>query len=172
MTEPVGADPAADPAADRPVLPAGYGTTAVEGGQLPWSWAAERLAGSRNYWLCTTTPDGRPHAMPVWGVWLDASVIFSTDPASRKGRNLARSAAAVVHLESGDDVVVLEGRVEVVRDKSLLRRIGDDYEAKYAFRIAPDNPAYGVYALRPAVAFGWRETDFPTSATRWRFARN
>ncbi len=166
MTEPVGAGPATD----RPVMPAGYGiTNGGRAGRLPWSWAEERLAGSRNYWLCTTAPDGRPHAMPVWGLWIERQLVFSTDPASRKARNLGRTPAAVVHLESGDDVVVLEGRVEVVRDASLLRRFGDDYEAKYAVRIPPHNPAYGVYALRVAVGFGWRETDFPTSATRWRF---
>jgi hypothetical protein len=38
---------------------------------LPFSHAEERLAKSRNYWICTTRPDGRPHSFPVWGFWLD-----------------------------------------------------------------------------------------------------
>ena len=57
----------------------GYGIAGPsEGtGLLPWAWAEERLSGSRNYWAVTLWPDGRPHAMPVWGVWDDASFWFS-----------------------------------------------------------------------------------------------
>ena len=35
---------------------------------LSWPEVAARLAEARNYWLCTTTPSGAPHAAPVWGV--------------------------------------------------------------------------------------------------------
>jgi hypothetical protein len=35
---------------------------------LSWPDVAARLAAARNYWLCTTTPSGAPHAAPVWGV--------------------------------------------------------------------------------------------------------
>jgi hypothetical protein len=34
---------------------------------LSWPEVAARLAVTRNYWLCTTTPMGAPHAAPVWG---------------------------------------------------------------------------------------------------------
>jgi hypothetical protein len=34
---------------------------------LSWPEVAARLATARNYWLCTTTPSGAPHAAPVWG---------------------------------------------------------------------------------------------------------
>lgn len=159
----------AAPRTSRPVTSPGYGIAGTTDGLLPWSWAADRLATARNYWLCTTGPTHRPHAMPVWGLWLDGAFAFSTDPASRKGRNLAANPAAVVHLESGDDVVVLEGRVEVVRDEEVLRRFCDQYDEKYAFRPDPSDAQYGIYLLRVAVALGWRETDFPASATRWSF---
>ncbi|MEI6136703.1 MAG: pyridoxamine 5'-phosphate oxidase family protein [Chloroflexota bacterium] len=33
--------------------------------------ALARLRTAMNYWIATTRPDGRPHAAPVWGVWLD-----------------------------------------------------------------------------------------------------
>ena len=62
-----------EPRAAPPLIPAGYGVSADASGAelLPWSWAAECLAGARNYWLCTARVDGRPHAMPVWAVWLE-----------------------------------------------------------------------------------------------------
>jgi hypothetical protein len=48
----------------------GYGIAGPEEGSglLHWSWAAERLAAARNYWVATVWPHGRPHVMPVWGM--------------------------------------------------------------------------------------------------------
>ena len=46
-------------------------------------------------WVCSTRPDGRPHAMPVWALWIDGALWFSTDPSSYKARNLARSPEGV-----------------------------------------------------------------------------
>jgi PPOX class probable F420-dependent enzyme len=154
-------------ATGRPEMPPGYGIHTEAAGTLPWSWARDQLTRARNYWLCTTRPDGRPHVTPVWGLWLDAAVLFSTDPHSRKGRNLAANPAAVVHLESGDEVVVVDGRVEPVRDADVLARFCTDYAAKYAFRPELNAETAGCYALRPAVVLGWRERDFPATATRW-----
>lgn len=156
--------------AGRPRMPTAYGIATQSGGTLPWSWAEEQLRAARNYWVCSTRPDGRPHAMPVWGLWLDGAVLFSTDPSSRKGRNLAANPATVVHLESGDDVVIVEGRGQPMRDADMLARCCDAYEAKYAIRPEPDNQAQWFFAVRPTTVLGWRERDFPTSATRWAFA--
>ena len=134
--------------------------------RLPWSSAVERLTAARNYWVCTTHADGRPHAVPVWGVWHDGAVWFGTSPESAKGRNLARDPRAVVHLESGDDVVILEGDVEVCRDADVLAPVFDAYEQKYDHR--PGAPAF--LFLRPRVAQTWTEQDFTKNATRWTFA--
>lgn len=149
---------------DRPRMPAAYGIAAEPDGQLEWSDVLNQLTAARNYWVCTTRPDGRPHAMPVWGLWLAEGVVFSTDPTSRKGRNLAARPAAVIHLESGDDVVVLEGEVQSYDGN--MTAFAEAYEAKYAFRPEP-GPTQGVYALRPRRVLAWREADFPRSATRW-----
>ncbi|HEU4760074.1 MAG TPA: pyridoxamine 5'-phosphate oxidase family protein, partial [Dehalococcoidia bacterium] len=66
-----------DPMVSRPHMP-GYGISEDDEGLLPWAWAEERLAKSHNYWVATARPDGRPHAMPVWAVWLDDRLYFST----------------------------------------------------------------------------------------------
>src|SRR5579884_1076081 len=97
----------------RPAMPASYGLepAAVEK-MVTWDDVVAKLAGARNYWVCTTRPDGRPHAAPVWGLWMDDALCFATDPASRKGRNLTARPACVVHLESGDDAVIIEGTAE------------------------------------------------------------
>jgi nitroimidazol reductase NimA-like FMN-containing flavoprotein (pyridoxamine 5'-phosphate oxidase superfamily) len=135
---------------------------------LPWTWATERLAAGRSYWVATTCPDGRPHAMPVWGVWLDEAVHFGTSRDSRKGRNLARDPRVVVHLESGDEVVILEGEVE---ETEIDERVADAYEAKYDWRPDHTGEDSGWYRLRPTVAYAWLEREYPRTATRFTFER-
>jgi PPOX class probable F420-dependent enzyme len=155
-----------DPSARRPSFPRGYGISESAEGLLPWSWAEEQLESSRNYWVGTTKPDGAPHAMPVWGIWFDGAVVFSTSPESRKGRNLDHDPRAVVHVESGDEVVVLEGAVE---ETALDEPMADAYEAKYAYRPGPGSPGGLWYRLTPRVAYAWTEPAFPKTATRFVF---
>jgi PPOX class probable F420-dependent enzyme len=158
------------PRAGRPAFPKDYGLSArSRTGLLPWTWARRRLVRAHNYWISTTRPDGRPHAMPIWGLWLDETFLFSTSRRSRKALNLRRRPQAVVHLESGDQTVILEGRVREVRDPRVLARYADGYHAKYRFRPDPADGANVTYTLRARVGFAWRERDFPDSATRWRF---
>jgi pyridoxine/pyridoxamine 5'-phosphate oxidase len=107
--------------------------------------------------------------MPVWGVWLDDAFHFATDRASRKARNLAANPAVVVHLESGDDVVLLEGRARPVTDPARLAAFDAAYQAKYGVRMADVPGDVSVWVVTPRVAFGWHERDFPGTATRWRF---
>jgi hypothetical protein len=76
----------------------GYGLLdAAQGtGLLPWSWAVERLTRSHDYWVATVRPDGRPRVMPVWGVWMDDALWFSSSRGSRKARNLAANAHCTI----------------------------------------------------------------------------
>jgi pyridoxine/pyridoxamine 5'-phosphate oxidase len=146
----------------RPDFDAAYGISEGEEGMLPWSWVEERLAASRNYWVVTTGDDGAPSSAPVWGVWAEGAVYFGTSARSEKGRNLARDPRAVVHLESGDEVVILRGEVEIVEvGESIL----DAYEGKYDHR----PPGKSLFRLRPLRALAWREADYPSSATRFDF---
>jgi PPOX class probable F420-dependent enzyme len=161
----------ADPTPAAPLIPPSYGVPADGSGaeKLPWSWAVEQLIGARNYWICTARPDGRPHAVPVWGLWLDDAVWFSTGRTSRKARNLDRNPAVVVHLESGDDTVILEGDVTEAHDPEALRRFADAYEAKYEYRLDVSDRDAPVFRLRPVSAYTWLEKDYAGTATRWLF---
>jgi hypothetical protein len=146
-------------------MPSGYGIASGADGQLDWAWVEEQCAASRNYWVCTTRADGRPHAMPVWGLWFEGRVVFSTDPSSLKARNFLARPDVVVHLESGDEVVVIEGRVEDM-DRAMLPAFLDAYETKYDYRPNAEQTA-GIYQVRPVRVLAWREREFPTSATRF-----
>lgn len=159
----------ADPVASRPRFPSGYGIQADDTGLVPWREAEEKLEQARNYWIGTTRPDGSPHSMPVWGLWLDGSLYFSSGSNSRKTRNLAVDPRVVAHLESGDEVVVLEGAAQRVTDGAELRRVSELYSAKYDFAFDPTNPDYPVFRVRPRCAYAWLERDYTGTATRYAF---
>jgi hypothetical protein len=148
----------------------GYGLLPADEGEglLPWAWAEQRLTDARNYWVSTTSPDGQPHAMPVWAVWLDDGLYFSTGRLTRKARNLASNAECVVSPESAAEAVIVEGTAEEVADSTSLERVAGVYTAKYGMGFPPEEP---VYRVRPRVVFGLIENadDFAGAATRWRF---
>jgi hypothetical protein len=157
------------PRASRPNIP-DYGLEPVRRATdlLPWKWATDRLKRSRTYLITTTRPDGSPHAMPVWGIWVEASFYFSTGRQSRKARNLAASPRCVVATDCLEEVVILEGTAEEVRGADLLRRLDRSYRAKYKpYRL---DPSLGpVFAVRPRLIYGLDEKRFTKKATVWRF---
>ncbi len=137
---------------------------------LPFSHAEDRLTKARNYWICTARPDGRPHSIPVWGFWVDGDLCFGTARSSRKAQNLAQNAAVSVHLDSGDDVVILEGTaVEIdLSDKAKFEKLDAASRAKYKMPLMA-TPEVVLYSVRPRVVLAWTEKDFPNNATRWEF---
>ena len=158
------------PQASRPHMP-GYGILDAESGAglLPWSWAAERLTKARNYWISTTRPDGRPHSMPIWGVWVDEKFYFSTGRNSRKARNLETNPNCVICPERGDEAVVLEGVAAVVTDAALIKQVINAFNVKYRWNMkGSEGPLY-VVCPRVAFAFDINGGQFIGSATRWIF---
>lgn len=146
-----------------------YGIEADTTGQglLPWSYVEEQMATAHNYWVATASPQGLPHAAPVWGIWYHGSFYFATGTDSRKGRNLTANRHLVVHLESGDQTVILEGKAkQVLKEEPIFPQLSDSYFTKYQVNLTGNDP---VYMLQPTKAFAWIEKDFPNTATRWLF---
>lgn len=159
----------------RPYMP-GYGVPEAEEGLLPWSFVDSHMQDALNYWVVSAGLDGQPHTVPLWGVWLDD--VFYFDGGGRKIQNLRANPQAVVHLESGDTVVIIEGPfVEISRpDRPFFQRLDEEYGRKYAYRpseqFPPDEPPFpdgGLFAIYPQKVFAW--SSFLSDATRWRFPR-
>ena len=154
-----------------------YGVDTPSWAPLPWSWAAERLAGNRNFWVVTVSADGRPHALPVWGVWDDAEgrFAFSCSPRARKARNLAGNPHAVVMTDDTVECLSVEGEASPVLGEQRLAEWIDRYLARYQ-PLAPDLSAdflrrHLMMEFVPDRAFAIieREDEFSTRATRWVF---
>ncbi|MEU6880941.1 pyridoxamine 5'-phosphate oxidase family protein [Streptomyces sp. NPDC046712] len=156
-----------------PEAPIMFGAQMPPGELLPWTWAVERLTAARTYWIATTRADGRPHTRPVWGVWLEDGLWFSTGSVARL--NLPRNPEITVHLDDGDRPVIVEGRATAFAGAAALARFVAAYNPKYDWDIAATDEgmtdgsgaAGPVFRVRPRLVFGW-ESDM-RAPTRWRF---
>ena len=162
----------ADPKRSRPYMP-GYGLLdAAQGtGLLPWSWAVERLERSHDYWVATIRPDGRPHMMPVWGIWLEDAVWFSSSRGSRKARNLDANPNCTITTDNAYEPVIVEGAGVRLTDLSTVTRFVAAINQKYTdYSVDFFNPDRNAcFQVRPTWAFGLIESDFTGSPTRWIF---
>jgi hypothetical protein len=145
----------------------------MQNGTMTWAEIAERLSVPRQYWLSTTTPAGAPHASPVWGAVTEETLYFYSQRNTVKARNLAADPRAIVHLESGEDVLIVYGLLDDVGTPAEFPCVVAALAAKYTRpedqQYLPSNdPDFDVvYALRPQSAMAWRLDDFSASQRRW-----
>ncbi|TWF74988.1 nitroimidazol reductase NimA-like FMN-containing flavoprotein (pyridoxamine 5'-phosphate oxidase superfamily) [Pseudonocardia hierapolitana] len=148
---------------------------------LGWADVRTRVAEADDFLLATTDPDGRPHVVPVLGVWLEGSVCFATFRQARKARNLVRNNGCSVTVAGHDVDLVLEGTAHLVRNAARLQKVADLFPVKYPWwhPFVRDGEFYDpadidlkdprhVYAVELAQVFAFGKAD-GFSATRWRF---
>lgn len=159
------------PKAQRPDM-SGYGVPAELDGALDWSWAEEQLHSSRNYWVVTVDAAGRPHAMPVWGVWFADRFWFSAAPTAFKVRNIERNPHVVVTGEDTVNVVSIEGTATRTDGRwDVAEAWAERYESDPGKRreMAEFMMGGAFFEVTPVKAFGLIESEerFASSATRW-----
>src|SRR5215217_3898435 len=97
-----------------------------------WSDIDQLLAEAQLYWIVTVRADGRPHAVPLCGVWREGAFWFCTGDAEQKMRNLEHDPHVTVLAgplgaggwSSGKDIAV-EGVAERVTDDAVLRSLAE-----------------------------------------------
>ncbi len=160
-----------EPTASRPHMP-GYGIEDAESGSglLPWSWAVERLTTSHEYWIATVRVDGPPSVMPVWGVWSDDGLWFSSSPTSRRARNLAAEPRCTATTDDALNPVVVEGVARLVEDPASAEwyaaRSNEKYAVDYPVDFYVEN---ALFVIAASVVLGLVSEDFTGSPTRWQF---
>jgi hypothetical protein len=148
-------------------LPKSYGTPDRV---LGWPEVEQKLAASKSYWLATTRPDGRPHTVPVDGIWLEDALYFDGDPATVHIRNLRSEPRAVVHTESGESPVIAEGTAKWHQpSQDEIGRLVEATRTKYGYPVSPDSYSAGTWRLSPTVVLAWNVLY--QDATRFTLAR-
>lgn len=161
--------PLPEPEARPPIL---FGEVAASS-LLQWAWAVERLRAARNYWVACGRPDGRPLCRPLWAVWLEDGLWFTT--GSQIAPSLRANAAVSVNLEDGDEVLILEGAAEQAHEPADLIRFVAAYNAKYQHTAVvqdgeiadAEGPIGPAFRVTPVAVFGWQAGM--RDPTRWSF---
>lgn len=168
-------DDTSGPTRSRPTVPDGYGVPVSSKGMLTWAQVEQRLIESKHYWLATVRPDGRPHVVPRWGVWLDGRFWYDGAPTTRHAQNLRANPHVTLNLENGWEAVIVEGTSEPARAPAdgLGARLSEAF-GKYresGYTPGPDSWAGedggGLRVITPVTAMAW--FSFPTDMTRFRF---
>lgn len=113
-----------------------YGDPSAEA--PPWADIDQRLTDAALYWIVTVRRDGRPHAVPLCGVWHDGAFWFCTGDDEQKMRNLDHDPHVVVTAgplgaagwKNGKDIAV-EGVAERVDDPSVVEVMAQAWREKY-----------------------------------------
>jgi hypothetical protein len=159
------------PKVSRPQFPKGYVDNPAS--YVDWSWVAAQLTDSKNYWLCSVRPDGRPHVIPRWAVYVDGRIYYDGSPQTRHAQNIEKNSQVAVHLESGDQVVILEGTSTRAGkpDPELATRLVAAYRKKYAAQGYSPEPNQwdegGLYVFTPSQCIAW--TSFMEDPTKFVF---
>ncbi|KAB8167945.1 pyridoxamine 5'-phosphate oxidase [Streptomyces sp. 3MP-14] len=146
----------------------------ASGPLLEWEWAHKRLREATTFWIATNALEGRPHVRPVWGFWQDGGFWFST--TNRSVPYIEADQEVVLHTESGEEVVIVEGRCDRLYGKENLQRISDGYLERYNHSTnATDEGVFTLegyggpgFKITPTKVLGWIAPQFDT-ATRWDF---
>jgi hypothetical protein len=153
----------------RPTLPKGYVDNPIS--EVSWEYVEKRLTDSLNYWLCTVRPNGAPHVVPRWGVFMDGKFYYDGSPETRHARNLDSNQRVTLHLESGNDVVIMDGTSQPAAkpDPEFALRLSEAYCVKYeADGYAPKPDQWdegGLYVFTPHQCLAW--TKFFENPTKF-----
>jgi hypothetical protein len=163
------------PSVDRPTFPQGYGLPDTTDGLRPWAQVERRLVEATAYWLASVRPDGRPHVVPRWGVWHRGTFWYDGSPDTLHARNLVANPQCALHLESGTEAVIVEGRSLPTRADAdtLGAELAEAYAKYHDLGYRPEPASWsgedggGLRVLTPTRALAW--FDFPGDATRFTF---
>ena len=167
----------ADPVPSLPRFPPNEEYGRLGGGKEagerePWPAVSERIGRAELFWLATTRSDGRPHAVPIGGSWHEGRLYFNTSPRTVSARNIGARGPVCAHLESGQEVVIIEGMATRLAPDDVPDAVLDDYASKYgdpAHRPDPTDPELPWFAVEPAKVLFWLDEDMRNTAVRWEF---
>jgi F420H(2)-dependent biliverdin reductase len=106
-----------------------------------------RLQTEQNLWLATVRPNGTPHLVPIWFVWVAGKIYLCTGADSVKVRNLLQNPHVSIALEDGAHPFVIEGLAQPIErtDPAVLA----EFQRKYDWDITTDDTYTQVIEIQP-----------------------
>ena len=128
---------------------------------LAWDVVQSQLNSAGTYWVVAASGDGHPHPRPVWGVWsvLGDESLWLTLGSPTLRAEIGTNPRVTAHLDSGVEVVIVEGTAAPVSDDELVAAFIAAYDAKYDWRYSVEE--YGPpLRIEPASILAWQSGGF------------
>lgn len=159
-----------NPKITRPTFPKGYVDKPAS--FLTWDWVETQLTESKHYWLCSVRPDGRPHVVPRWCVYVDGKIYDDGSPETRHARNIEKNPYVSLNLESGSQAVILEGTTAPAGKPSseLGKKLSQAYKKYKELGYAPGPNSWdagGLFVFTPRQGIAW--SNFTQDPTKFIF---
>ena len=159
-----------NPKITRPTFPKGYVDKPAS--LLTWDWVETQLTESKHYWLCSVRPDGRPHVVPRWCVYVDGKIYYDGSPETRHARNIEKNPYVSLNLESGSQAVILEGTAAPAGKPSseLGKKLSQAYKKYKELGYAPGPNSWdagGLFVFIPRQCIAW--SNFTQDPTKFIF---
>jgi PPOX class probable F420-dependent enzyme len=106
-----------------------------------------RLQTEQNLWLATVRPNGSPHLVPIWFVWVAGKIYVCTGADSVKVRNLRQNPQVSIALEDGAQPIVIEGRAQPIG--GAPQPVIEAFKKKYDWGITGDEMYTQVIEIQP-----------------------
>jgi hypothetical protein len=113
-----------------------------------------KLETARNIWIGTVRPDGRPHLVPIWYVWVSGKIYICIDHNSVKARNMMSNPNVVLALENGNNPVICEGKAKEIH-KPFPDDVVNDFLKKYDWDIHQDTEYQMLVEVTPDKWLAW-----------------
>ena len=134
---------------------------------LSWDFVSLHMTSSQHYWLTTVSAAGRPHAVPVWGIWYQNRLHFEGRMQTAWARHLVRDPRITVHLPNAEQVVIIDGIARIIEDTEIdddeWNRLDTTFQSKY--QVDQGSPYWYV---QPKKVLAWNGGGLQTM-TRWLF---
>lgn len=124
--------------------------------------ARELLRQEIDAWVASATADGEAYLIPLSYVWTGSAMIFATPETSRTMRDLKRTMATRVSLPSARDVVILDGRIELMDPVTDAAEV-EAFVARHIWDPRTEPNAYTFFRLVPERIQAWSvASELPT----------
>ncbi|MEU6144412.1 pyridoxamine 5'-phosphate oxidase family protein [Streptomyces sp. NPDC047081] len=117
-----------------------------------------RLEREMDVWVATADGDGLPCLVALWFVWDGAFVWVCTRNSNPTGRNLRDGGRTRLALGDTQDVVLVDGDVEVFGRDDVPVGAVEAFVAKTGWDPLADSASYAFFRVRPRAVQAWHGT--------------
>ena len=117
--------------------------------------ARARLEHNANVWLATASLEGTPHLIPLSLAWDGVHLLLATPTDSPTVNNALASGQVKATLDSADDVVLIDGSVEVVDFDGADASMIATYVNRVGWNPADQDGAWSLLVVTPRTIRAW-----------------